>query len=462
MRGALYVALKVLGDQAAAAQVKVFKWHPEARMAGDRAAREPLAYDHPISKLVVRPNRWETGGMLRRRRVHQLCLTGTNLQWRVDDGLGTPVEMWNIPTGTYQPVAASSVYPNGAYRVMPWFPGPLAMIPGALSAGGVVVPTEHMVKTMMPHPLVQWEGLSPLSACELSLDTIESIDRARMSKTRREIVPSCVITADPQVTFPKGDELTRLREEIFQLMGGPDKAGRPALLGPGLEIEPWGGGNIEVGWIESWGQLVDFVLSVFGVTKSLAFMSEETNFAALYAALRQFNLFSLCPLLQLMADSDNLGLVWPHFGEDYFIEYEPQSITNEDQAIAECKTLMGGQGGATWNEVRQKLGWEPTEEEWGNERASASPPKPEMGGAGGPKPGGALEGKKEGEDGMTPDWFGVREEAKPEERGQSREQQRARPRNRQGVGAAGSQPSRWKMGGRLKSILNGVNGNGVH
>lgn len=432
LRGAIYVAIKVLGDQAASCQVKCSQWHPEARMAGDKSAKKPVPYDHPLARLFRKPNKRETWNMIARRVVQQLSLTGSSLKWRVDDGYGKPSEIWSIPTGTYQPVAPCSAYPLGAYRIMPWFPGPLAMVPGAMQAGGVVVSTDHIVRTMHPHPLVQHEGLSPLSACELSLDTIENIDRARMSKTVRQIVPSCVVKANPDAAYPQGDELTRAREELHQLMGGPDKAGRPAFLPPGYDIEPWGQGDIEIGWIESWSQLIDFVLSIFGITKSLAFMGEDSNFAQLYAALRQFNLFTLTPLLSLIADSVNLQLTWPFFGDDYFLELEPAKITDEEQRDRELD-ILGKLRCATVNEVRQAMGWEPIDEPWGDERIGEAAQKPggiPIGNAG--RNGHAAPGAEA----PGADWFGGRTQPRRE----SAETERARPRNEQGNGALGSKP----------------------
>lgn len=426
LRGSVYVAIKVLGDQAGASQVKCYQWHPEARMAGDKAAKKPLPYDHNLSRLIRKPNGWETWNIIARRIVQQLCLTGTNLLWRVDDGYGKPSEMWSIPTGTYQPVAPSASYPLGAYRVMPWFPGPLAMIPGAMSAGGVVVPTQHMIRTMHPHPLVQMEGQSPLAACELALDSIEAIDRARMSRMQRQVAPSAVAKTDPEVAFLQGDELTRAREELHQLMGGPDKAGRVAFLPPGIELEPWGQADIEIGWIESWSQLIDFVLSIFGITKSLAFMGEDGSFAQLYAALRQFNLFTLTPLLSLIADSINLQLTWPFFGDDVFVELEPGKITNEEERDRGLE-ILGKFSGMTVNEMRQSLGWEPVEEEWGKERVGKAMQQP------GGIPIGGNAGGAVGHDHQF-DWFTGGKQPRQE----APETQRARPENGQGSGSLGS------------------------
>src|ERR1043165_4026990 len=144
LRGAIYVAIKVLADQAASAQLNCYKWDDAAREDGNQDHKKPLPRDHSLCEFLRRPNRHESGAYLRRKMVQQLSLTGTSLLWRVDNGLGRPIEMWSVPTGTYQPVAISAQYPDGAYRIMPWLGGPSMPLPGLLGTGGGVVKAQTL------------------------------------------------------------------------------------------------------------------------------------------------------------------------------------------------------------------------------------------------------------------------------------------------------------------------------
>jgi hypothetical protein len=305
--------------------------------------------------------------MLLKRKVQQASLTGTSLLWNVTDGTGVPKELWSIPTASYQPIAPNPWFPEGGYRILPWYPGPMAQVPGIMSAGGVAVGAEHIVATRHPHPLIEHEGLAPLAACDLALDTIDAIDRARDATMRRLVKPSATLETDPQFWDPDKHNLDHAREELRQLLYGADKAGGVAALPPGSKLVSYEGGTVEIGWIESWSQLIGFVLSIFGVTKSLAFMDDDTSFAQLYASIRQHNLFTMCPLLSLIADSINLQCVWPFWGDDFFIELEPEKITDEEHEKARVQ-LAGGFGSIKHNEVRVALGWPKTEEAWGEER----------------------------------------------------------------------------------------------
>jgi phage portal protein BeeE len=370
LTGAVYVAIKVLSDQASTADINFFEWEADARLGHDKEAKKPLSRSHPLCKLLHRPNHWDSRGMLLRRIVQQLCLTGSSLLWRIDDGMDMPRELWSIPTGSYQPVPISSKYPDGAYSIQTWFPGPLAYVPGITNPGGAIVSANNILVTRFPHPLVYNEGNSPLNACALPLDTIESIDRARFTKLRRGIYPSAIATLDGNSKMPEKNELLRMRTQINQAIGGPDKAGLPAVLAPGMKLEQYGSDKIEFGWIDSWNQLISFVLSIFGVTKSLAFMSEEASYASLYASLMQFNLFTMTPLLNLISDAINHQLVEPFFGENYCLELIPRPVHDEQMKETQYVNdynvglrtmdemrIARGLGKAPWEDGSKQRAW---------------------------------------------------------------------------------------------------------
>ncbi len=375
LSGAVYVAITVLAKQAAAAKPRVYRWHPDARMSDDTEAREALPRGHQLSRLLLHPNRHDSWGALQYRNVQQLSLTGTFLNWRVDSGLNRPVELWNIPTSFYQPVPVSELWPDGAYRVLPYYPSPLNMLPSAWTVGGVTIDAGSMIAVRHPHPLVQTgEGLSPLSACSLSLDTLQGIDQARFSVMRRQIQPSVVAELDPTCNNPTPQEIDRISAQLFGLYAGPNNAGKALIPPPGVKVTPWPvEGEPEVGWIESWGQLIGLVLSIFGLNQSVAMMSTEMTYAALYASLKQFRLLTLTPLLDMIADGYNRQLVWPYFGEDYVLELEPPRI--DDEQITEAQIANDLKAGVRMvNEVRVLRGLKPTDEPWGEERAFAGKP----------------------------------------------------------------------------------------
>lgn len=376
MTGPIYVAIKVLAEQAHMAQITCYKWSKQARMGGDRDHKEPLPRNHPLCRLMRRPNPKFSDGYLRRQMVQQLALTGSSLVWRIDQGLGRlarPVELWNIPTAIAQPMGGiSAAYPNGGYWISPYYPGPVSAWSNQMGSGGVPVMAENILDIRSPHPLLtNGEGYSPLQACSLPLDTVESIDQCRFSKMRRGTWPNLIVEQDPTARMPDETELFRVKTALMQALGTPTNAGAAAILSPGMKLASQDKGDAEIGWVDSWGQLVGFVMSVFGVSKSAAQMNEDTSYGALYAGLKQFNLFSMCPLLQMLEDAFNIGIVEPYFGDDYFIELTPRKIDDETIKDQQINTALKC-GAVLVNEVRAYLGLELVEEPWGEERAWAT------------------------------------------------------------------------------------------
>lgn len=356
--GAVHVAIRVLGDQAAACSVNVKRRAPGSGESDGDDDATPVPYDHPLARLMRRPNNKETGGMLRRRMVQQLQLTGSALVWRLLDGTGTPAEMWSIPSGTWQPLMRSPAWPEGAYRVTPYYAyGPFATTPGFMQPGGVIIPSEEIVRADFPHPLVSYDAYSPLTACALQLDALEAVDKSRWYAMKNGVNPSAVVELDPSMggSVPPQDEIDRLKEEFHARYGGPENTGRVAVLTPGAKLNPYSHSPADMMFESQWSQLVDFVLSVFGVTKTLGFMGEASSYAALYASLKQFTVLSLKPLLQLLADAINVQLVWPFWGEEYFVEFEPAAIDDDDLKLKVMQSLSAI-GAITVNEYRTSLG----------------------------------------------------------------------------------------------------------
>ncbi len=434
--GAVFVAIKVLMAQAANAECKPFRWEDDARQGGDKDKKKYLPRTHEISRLLNRPNRWDSGRDMRKKYVQQKCLTGTWLGWRVDNGFDRPKAIWNVRTGTYSPVSMSPQWPEGAYRIMPFFPGPFGMIPGALQAGGVIVGADHMLVSRDPHALTDKEGQSTLDAMSRPLDTLEAIDLARQSVMMRAPVPSGTLELDSNVKQPDAAQMLRLQIELKQMIGNAKRAGMPAVLGPGQKWVPSEMKGIELPWVESWKQLVAFVMSAFGITKELGFTSEASSYAALYASLKQFNLFTLVPLLEDLMDCLNMQLIWPFWGEEYGVEYAPRQVADEELLERQLETDFK-YGLRMFDEMRTLRGLEPVGGEEGK-KFVGGPQAMQKPGAGEPPGGPQTNGAAKP---ATPDGYGQRFEGAP--RPQHPDVQRSMPRN---TGGAGSLPPKTLAG----------------
>lgn len=306
--GIAYVAIHRKSVMMGQAEFQVFKkdpHHPDGKRPvtphdppdGDRAAKYVRPYD--LVELLEKPNRQDYFGKWLYRVTQQKDLTGTALTWMVPNQFGTPYEMYCVPTAIAipQPVVNPD-FPDGFYRIQPVYPyGPFSSYPTPNSAVGAAVPAQWMLRFQYPHPLLRYDGYSPLTGLRLHIDEVEMMDRSRWYAMKRSINPSAVLDlsevdgSEPWVEA----ELERIRADIEATMQGPENHGQLLVPPPGGRLEPWGRAPIDMEYQAGWDQLVSFIMGGFGITKPAAGMVEDSSYSTLYATLKQLHLVTLQP-----------------------------------------------------------------------------------------------------------------------------------------------------------------------
>jgi HK97 family phage portal protein len=367
-RSIIYTAVKSFCDNIASAETHFYKHNKNSKEGKDQADKETLPRTHNLVKLIKRPNSNDSWGMFKRRITQQLLLTGICWIWRVDNGLNRPKEMWVVPTSQTNPVPISAQYPEGGLRIQSFYPNPLMYAAGQWNQGGVVVKKEDLIQIRYPNPWLQFEGCSPLSACDAELDCMTAMDRTRFNSFKRSIAPSATLETDPQVLQMQNQDIDALRLRLKQQISGPERAGELFVLPQGARLTPWEEKDKEMAYIDSYDQITTYILSVFGLTKSLCFLSEESTFAGLYSMLKQFNVYSLTPLLKLIEDALNYQLVEKYWGDDIEMVLTPLTVLNEELFETQLKNDLTC-GARTIKEVRESRGLPKIDEDWVNERA---------------------------------------------------------------------------------------------
>ncbi len=445
--GPQFLAINTLMKQAAASELTVY--HRDRK---DPAQRKPAPMDDALVRLLESPNNLDDYGLYMRRLVQQIGLTGTALNWTVPNGFNKPKELYILPTALATPLPQYIGFPQGAYRVMPMYPyGPFGMVPNVPAAAGATIDARQIFRVQNPHPYLRYDGYSDLTAMRLQADTVENIDRARLSQQQKGTDPSLHLNFDStQGWNPSQEDLERYRAQIEAVMAGPMNAGK-ILFTTNTDVNTLSTTPKDMAWQEGWEQLIGFVLSGYGVPKSVSGMSEDTSFAQLFAALKQFHWITLEPLLQMIALAFNKHLC-PLFGPQYWLEIKPRRIDDPTIKQAKANGFVVAKA-CTKNEYRLMLDEEPTEEEWGEQIVGEPPPQQQAGAVGGQQ---SAVGSEQTADRRLLTAPGQRELHKnPVEED--------RPENEQGEGALGPRKS---LVGALASVnghaksLNGHTGNG--
>lgn len=310
---------------------------------GDRQCRP---YD--LVKLLEKPNRQDSFGKTMYRWGQQLKLTGTALTWMVPNMLGTPMELYVVPTAIAIPQPAINPdYPDGYYRIQPVYPyGPFSSYPTPTTAVGAPIPAQWMLRFLLPHPLLRYEGYSPLTGLRLEIDEFEMIGKSRHYSMRKQINPSAVLNmdevegAEPWVEA----EVDRVRAEFENAHQGPENAGNLFVAPPGGKLEQWGQRPLDMDYPSGWDQMMGFILGGgFGITKPAAGMVEDSSYSTLFATLKQLYLITLEPDCDSIA-SDLTRHLAPYFGDNLIVEIRCKRIDDHEITFQKVDKLVSLKG----------------------------------------------------------------------------------------------------------------------
>jgi len=370
--GITYICSHRIGEQMAQAEFQVFKKdprHPDGKRPvtkQDPPEGGRLVPPYKLVELLERPNPDDTFGDLMYRWNQQLDLTGTALTWQVPNKLGVPFELYPVPTAIAvpQPVV-NDEYPDGFYRIQPLYPyGPFSSYPTPNSAVGAAVPAQWMLRFAFPHPLLRWDGMSPLTAARFHLDSLEAVDRSRAYKMRRTFQPSAVLNMDEAEGAHAMDEaeIARMKAEFFNEFQGPDNVGNLFVCSPGARLDEWGARPYEMDYPAGWEQLTSFIMAIYGITKPAAGMVDDASYAVLFATLKQLHLLTLGPKCSRIGGKLTRHLA-PHFGDDLIVEVRCPRIDDHEVKNAKLGVLIQGKA-ITKGELRREQDMPP----WGDER----------------------------------------------------------------------------------------------
>ncbi len=380
--GIAYVAIHRQNELLRQSEFQV--WIKDHRVPGgkrpvtpdDPAQGNRLVKPYDLVTLLEKPN-WEDnfGDVIANTNL-QMDLTGSSLIWMVPNELGTPMELYNVATamGVPQPVI-NPEYPNGYYRIQPLYPyGPFTSYPTPNSSVGAPIPAEWIIRIKYPHPLLRYEGYSPLTALNMPLDEVKAMDMSRWYKMKKSFNPNVVLNLkDMEGAQPLSDaEIDRIRAEFMNAFTGPQNDGNLFISTPGGELQEFGTSPREMDYQSSWDQLVSFCLGGLGITKPAAGMIEDSSYASLFATLKQLYWLNLGPKVERIGQK--LTRMLAHFfGDNLIVEVRCKRIDDHEISFKKSELLISGKCG-TKNELREMLDLPLTKEPWGEEIAGFEEP----------------------------------------------------------------------------------------
>ncbi len=270
------------------------------------APRERLPPEHPLCRLLDRPNPWTTAWELWYLTAAYLELTGNCFWYVATDDAGSPVELWVIPTPWVR------VVPDARTFVRHYEVRAESFHPERFSPAEIV----HL---KYPNPADPHWGLSPVRANALVIDA-----NAELLKSRRQTFatgprPGVMLQTDQILS---DQTVTRLEEKLEDKFAGRRNWHRPLVLEQGLKASPWTLSPAEMDFTNSARLTREEILAVYRVPAAVTGLLDVAGLGqGLWEGARMiFCEGTIQPKLDLIAQSLTRDLA-ARFGPDVSVEF---------------------------------------------------------------------------------------------------------------------------------------------
>ncbi|MDC7677242.1 phage portal protein [Asticcacaulis machinosus] len=267
------------------------------RMIIEAAASVPLRVehdgkrvtDHPLCRLIERPN-GEQGGADLREAIYGSLQTAGNAYVEAAVIDNAPFELWNLRPDRMQVVPNAKGWPE-AYQ---YSVGGQKIAIGRDEAGWLKV-----LHLKLWHPLDDWYGFSPLEAAAFSIDVHNASGAWNKALLDNSARPSGAL-----VYGTKGsqrlteDQFARLKSELAEAHAGVNNAGRPLLLEGGLDWKPMSLTPADMDFIEGKHAAARDIALSFGVPAQLLGIPGDNSYANYREANGAFWRHTILPLVE--------------------------------------------------------------------------------------------------------------------------------------------------------------------
>lgn len=302
--------------------------------------------DHPLIKLLDRPNPMQSGADYMQAKISYLLIAGNGYEERVKIGQDVrelyqlrPDRMKIVPANNGVP--AAYVY-TVAGRTVRW-----EVDPRTLDCD-----VRHL---KMFNPVDDWYGLSPVEAGAYAIDQLNESMAWLQALLQNSARPSGALIIKDGGTL-SDDNFNRLKAQIEEQYSGSRNAGRPMLLEGGLDWKQMGLSPSDMGIIEAKFSAARDVALAFGVPPLLLNIPGDNTYSNYKEARLAFWEDTVLPLTNVILNDWNNWLAAPY-------GVTIRANMDEIPAIAEKRLQLWQMADAsndlTINERRAMKGYEP-------------------------------------------------------------------------------------------------------
>ena len=328
-----YQAINKIADAISSVKLMVFRGEQEI-------------VDHPLIRLLDRPNPMQSGAEYMQAKIGYLMIAGNGYEERVKVGQEVrelyqlrPDRMKIIPSNNGIPAAYEYTV---AGRKVRW----------EVDQRTLDCDVRHL---KLFNPMDDWYGLSPVEAGAYAIDQLNESMAWLQALLQNSARPSGALVLKDGGSL-SDDNFNRLKSQIEEQYSGSRNAGRPMLLEGGLDWKQMGLSPSDMGIIEAKFSAARDVALAFGVPPMLLNIPGDNTYSNYKEARLAFWEDTVLPLTNMILNDWNNWLAQPY-------GVEIRANMDEIPAIAEKRQQLWQMADAsndlTINERRAIKGYEP-------------------------------------------------------------------------------------------------------
>lgn len=296
--------------------------------------------EHPFLELMKNVNNWENRFDLWEKTEMFLELTGNSYWYILNNNLGTPVELWILPSHRMSIVPDKDKFINGYIYTKDW-------------NEKIPFDNNEIIHYKFASPHNPFYGMGIIAGIESAYNLNENMNIYGQATFRNMgRLDGGFITTE----LLNEIEFKRLQQQIKDKTSGVKNQGKTLLLPKGLDYKQFALSPRELDFLMGKKITREEIAGAFGVPLS-KLTTESVNKANAEAGERQWARDTILPRLIRIEEKINEKLM-PRYDDDIFVVFD--SPIPEDKVYA-LKERIGHvkEGITTRNEERQKLGLDP-------------------------------------------------------------------------------------------------------
>lgn len=299
---------------------------------------------HEALDLLYRPNPYQTKEEFFQRFMINKKLTGSAFILKVRDNSGKVVELWNLRPDFM--------------RILFDKDGTIQGYEFSNNGGTTIFAPEDVIRDSYPDPQNDFGGMSALQPASSRIDVEEFATKYQRNFFINNARPDFVLMSAKKIGADQKEEIKSAWEKRHK--GGKDQlnAGKGAFLEGGMTYQQVSISQREMDYIESSKMTRDDILVALAVPKPVVAITDDVNLANANTGMQIFLSETIVPEIKALTTKLNEELIYPEYGDIYFIDFEDPVPDNEIEK-ADIQTKRIASGTMLINEAREEWGDEP-------------------------------------------------------------------------------------------------------